>query len=163
MKMRGGPTSKLTKGANGRASSRRTREEIDELVLDCLARSSTPVGAYNIANRLRVDGNPIVPNQVYRTLSRLMEQARVVRLESLSAYVIGREGYDLCLICDDCHSVQFMSDPNAVAQLSNHARALGFKADKTVIEIHGRCPSCVAQVGRIQGGGASTTFSSTTA
>lgn len=133
-----------TKGSGPGPATRRTREEIEALVLDFLTPSNIPVGAYDIASRLSAEGHSIVPNQVYRTLSRLMEETRVVRLESLSAYMVRREQFDACLICDDCHSVQLTLNPDAVAQLCDHAREHGFKVDKTVIETHGRCLSCAA-------------------
>lgn len=157
--MRRARASKSNKSSDRGAAARRTREEIEALVLDCLARSNTPVGAYDISSRLRANGHSVVPNQVYRTLSRLMEETRVVRLESLSAYMVRREQFDACLIYDDCHSVQLTLNPDAVAQLCDHARELGFKVDKTVIETHGRCLSCAALAGR--GSTASPTLSST--
>lgn len=112
--------------------------------MDLLARSNRPVSAYDMASRSICAGQPLVPNQVYRTLTRLIEQGRVHKIETLSAYILKREPFDACFICDTCHSVQLMSCPDSLALLLARARQHGFIGLRPVIETHGRCADCTA-------------------
>lgn len=121
---------------------RRSREQIETIVLDILARTNRPISAYDIANRASAAGERIVANQVYRTLGRLMEKSLVHRVESLSAYMLKQQDADSCLICDRCHSVQMLPNPELVARLVLCAERFGFKAENTVIETHGHCAEC---------------------
>ncbi|WP_448664631.1 Fur family transcriptional regulator [Sphingomonas sp. CJ20] len=123
---------------------RRSREDIDALVSDILARSNAPISAYDIAHRSVSAGTPLVPNQVYRTLARLMEQGLVLRLESLAAYMLKAERFDCCLICDQCHAVQLLSTPELAMRLRACAQAHGFTVSQTIIETHGRCADCAS-------------------
>jgi Fur family zinc uptake transcriptional regulator len=142
--MRAAPLSLHKPRSTYRASTRRTRAELDALVLDLLGRSNRPVSAYDLASLSVGTGRPIVPNQVYRTLDRLMEQGLVQRVESLSAYLLKQHCLDGYLICDHCHAIQFLSEPRVVAGLADCAAHLGFSVGRTVVEIFGQCRDCAA-------------------
>ena len=129
-------------GRERECTPRRSREQIDALVLDLLSQSNRPIGAYDLAGRASAAGEVLVPNQVYRTLHRLIEQGLVHRIESLAAFMLRREPFDTCLICDRCHSVQILSNPDLVAQLTECARLRRFEVSKAVIETHGHCAQC---------------------
>lgn len=126
----------------------RSREAIEELVIGLLARSNAPISAYDIARHSVTIGSPLVPTQVYRTLARLMEQGLVMRLESLSAYMLRAEPFDSCLICDHCHSVQLLSNPEVVSRLRACAQERGFAISQTIIETHGHCADCATATRR---------------
>lgn len=130
--------------AKAAASTRRSPGQIEALIIDLLVRSNRPVSAYDLASRSIAAGHPLVPNQVYRSLSRLIEQGRVHKIESLSAYVAKREPFDACLICDTCHAVVLVASPDPLARLLARADRLGFTAVRPVLEAHGHCPDCVA-------------------
>lgn len=134
-------------GANPklRLAARRTPEDLDALVLNLLAASNRPISAYDISDRSIVAGQSIVPNQVYRTLARLIDQGLVHRVESLSAYMLKQQSFDGCLICDQCHAVQILSDPDLFARLQDCAHRFGFAVDRTVVEMHGCCRDCATQ------------------
>src|SRR3546814_20464842 len=79
---------------------RRNPEEIEALVMDAIAAADCPLSAYDIADIATRAGSPIIPNQVYRTLARLIDQGRVHRLQSPNAYTDRSGTADSCLICD---------------------------------------------------------------
>lgn len=87
-----------------------------------------------------------MPNQVYRTLTRLIEQGLVHRVESLSAYMLRQQTIDGCLICDQCHTVQLLSYPEVITGLKDCAHRVGFAVERTVVELHGHCSDCEADI-----------------
>ena len=70
------------------ALCRRRCAENDALVLDILREANSPLSAYDIAHRASSKGSRMLPNQVYRTLARLIEQRSAVRIETLNAYIL---------------------------------------------------------------------------
>lgn len=112
--------------------------------MNAIAAAEIPLSAYDIADIATRAGAPLVPNQVYRTLSRLIEQGRVHRLESLNAYLERQGTADACLICDHCHCVRMFDMPDLRSCMGELAGAAGFALDQRVVEVHGHCPACLA-------------------
>lgn len=127
-----------------RQTRRRNPEELEALVLEAMASTEAPISAYDIAELATRAGSPVVPNQVYRTLGRLIEQRRVQRIESLNAYLPRRGSADACLICDDCHRVRMFDMPDLRTCMGELAGAAGFALEQRVVEVHGHCPDCLA-------------------
>lgn len=127
-------------------SRRRSASENDELVMAQLRQANRPVSAYDIAARVSRFGRPMVPNQVYRTLARLVDQGHVVRIESLAAYFPAQKNGDMCLICSQCGSVSFLSVGHQESMLRKLAEACGYSISRTIIEAHGRCAACLASM-----------------
>ncbi|QHD69635.1 transcriptional repressor [Sphingobium yanoikuyae] len=125
---------------------RRNPQEIEALVLEAIAAADGPISAYDIADVTSRAGSPLVPNQVYRTLGRLIEQGRVQRIESLNAYLLRDNDADACMICNDCHRVRLFDVPELRAIMSRAAGAAGFSLEQHVIEIHGHCATCSADL-----------------
>ena len=123
-------------------TKRRSRAEIETLLLELLAAADRPLSAYALADRATAAGHRTVPNQVYRTLERLTREGRVHRLESMSAFILRRGQADVSLICDDCHAVQTLAATELVARLLRCARYTGFEGQKAVVELYGRCADC---------------------
>lgn len=121
---------------------RRHPQEIEALVLDAIAAADGPISAYDIADMASRTGSSLVPNQVYRTLGRLIEQGRVRRIESLNAYLLHDGHADACMICHDCHRVRLFDVPEVRDFMSEAAGAAGFAPEQHVIEIHGHCADC---------------------
>lgn len=123
------------------------------LVLGALEHAAGPLSAYTILDRLRNDGFR-APLQVYRALEKLTEYGLVHRLESLNAFVACAHGHDdghphahglvAFAICESCGKVDEFSDAGVEARLGGWARAAGFRAAKTTIELRGECAACLA-------------------
>lgn len=121
------------------------------LVLGALTQADGPLSAYTILDKLRDDGFR-APLQVYRALEKLLDFGLVHRLESINAFVAcahphGHDhGHGLIAfaICEQCGAVEEFSDDIVRDRLAGWSSTHGFKAEKTVIEIRGRCAACLA-------------------
>ncbi len=122
-----------------------------DLVLQALNRADQPLSAYDILDRLREDGLR-APLQVYRALEKLIEQGLAHRLESLNAFVCCSDagGHVQCrgstafAICGKCGRVDEFTDAAVDERLQQRAAAQGFVAQRTTIELRGRCRECAA-------------------
>ncbi|MGM0422178.1 MAG: transcriptional repressor, partial [Pseudomonadota bacterium] len=78
-------------------------------VLEVISDSATPLGAYDILERLRTVLNNPKPPTIYRAISFLEEHHFIHRIESLNAYVICDTDHlhsgAQFLICDSCSKV----------------------------------------------------------
>ena len=131
--MRAAPLSLHTADSKFRLPVRRTPEDLDALILDLLARSNRPISAYDISHRSMDVGRPV-------------ERGLVHRVESLSAYMLRQQSFDGCMICDQCHTVQLLSNPEVISGLEDCAQRLGFAIERTVVELHGHCGDCEANI-----------------
>jgi Fur family zinc uptake transcriptional regulator len=119
------------------------------LVLGALSGSTSPLSAYDILDRLRVDGLR-APLQIYRALDKLVERGLAHRLESLNAFVAcadshcHREGLIAFAICDKCGKVDEFADEVIEDRLGKWAEGTGFKVERTTMEIRGKCADCLA-------------------
>ena len=119
------------------------------LVLGALSSADGPLSAYTILDRLRDDGFR-APLQVYRALDKLLGHGLIHRLESLNAFVACAHphchagGIIAFAICEGCGQVNEFSDAVVRDRLGGWAKENGFKAEKTTIEIKGRCSACLA-------------------
>ncbi|MBO6717044.1 MAG: transcriptional repressor [Rhizobiaceae bacterium] len=120
------------------------------LVHDTLCRAEGPLSAYTILDRLRDEGFR-APLQVYRALDKLTGMGLVHRLESINAFVAcagdhnhHAHGPMAFAICEGCGQVEEFADAEVFDRLATRARDSGFKADKTTIEIRGKCAACAA-------------------
>lgn len=123
----------------------RTAGEINAIVLNILRKANGPLSAYDIAARAGQSGDTIVPNQVYRTIARLSKEDAIVRIESLSSYVVKSGPSDIVLICDDCRSLSLLEASDLVGSLQALARGKGFVPSGVVIELLGSCADCTMQ------------------
>lgn len=119
------------------------------MVLGLLREAGRPVGAYDISEMARRAGESLVPNQVYRTVARLIDQRAVRRIETLNAYIPSRAPADLCLICTQCHGVELVELPSLDPLLAKAVDGTGFHPSVHVLEMLGRCARC--QAARIKG------------
>jgi Fur family zinc uptake transcriptional regulator len=120
-----------------------------ELVLKTLNKAKEPLSAYDILDRLRVEGLR-APLQVYRALDKLIEHGLAHRLESLNAFVCcanssrhaGTDGMAAFAICGGCGHVDEFDDDVVEARLGGWAEAHGFTQQRTTIELRGICRDC---------------------
>lgn len=115
-------------------------------VLEILLEEHKAIGAYDLLERLRVDGIADKPPVAYRALNFLIEQGFVHRIEKLNAYVACDapevSHNPMFLICDTCHNVaeQPTDLPDNLGATSKDAG--GFLIQTMVIEAQGLCPNC---------------------
>lgn len=124
----------------------RRGEALQAEVLKIMRRGAGPLSAYEILEEMRKSDAKKAPTTVYRTLTALMEQKRIHRLESLNAYMVCQcEDHSdpaILSICDDCGAVEESVAPGLVEDLSSILGKKGFSAQRHVIEVHGICGSC---------------------
>ncbi len=115
-------------------------------VLEALLASHSPLGAYEIMERL-ADGSRPAPITVYRALEFLRDNGLVHRIESRNAFVAcvhNHAGSDpvIFLICERCGAVGEAAGGAAAEALKASCRAAGFAPKSPVIEIAGVCSHC---------------------
>ncbi|MBT4741273.1 MAG: transcriptional repressor [Rhodospirillaceae bacterium] len=115
-------------------------------VLEILWQSHSPLGAYDILDRLQEDGRRPAPMVVYRALDFLMEAGLAHRLSSRNAF-IGCSAPDdhheaQFLICDQCGSAAEVEARPIAKAVEETAASAGFRVQHRVVEITGICPNC---------------------
>lgn len=115
-------------------------------VLEIVAESHKPLGAYDILERLSGERGRVAPPTIYRALSFLVEQGFVHRIEQLNAFVacFGAEtsheaGF---LICETCKTVEEVAEPALARAIAAAVSAHRFKPTRAVVEITGLCATC---------------------
>lgn len=116
-------------------------------VLEQLADSHVPLGAYELVERLGAAGDKPPPMSVYRALDFLVAQGLAHRIESRNAYLAcGREhGADdviVFLICEGCGLTSEVASHAIGRDLAWATRAAGFTPRTPVLEIAGTCARC---------------------
>jgi len=125
------------------------RREVLGLVLE----AASPVGAYDLLDRLRARRGAAAPPTVYRALDFLLEHGLIHRVERLSAFVgcIAGDGHGHAaqfLICRQCHHVIELDDHAVSDALAHAAAAAGFAVSGATIEAEGLCAACAASSAR---------------
>lgn len=126
--------------------ARRSCAQIEALILSQISRAGRPVTAYRLVSELQASGVRISPNQVYRTLARLIADGRVQRLETLAAYVLQRNAVDAFLICDTCQHVAAVGAAGLKRGLAAHADACSFAPQRYIVETRGTCAECLKRL-----------------
>ena len=119
---------------------------VREKVLDILLGSHAALGAYDILEKLTVEGFRSQPPVAYRALDFLVEHGFVHKIERLNAFIActsSDEGHSPAfMICKRCSQVaEAMSNPISTP-LNKAAKAIGFSIDQTVLEVEGICSRC---------------------
>ena len=116
-------------------------------VLQALLSSHRPIGAYEVINELAKSMPRPAPITVYRALDFLIENGLVHRIESRNAYLACAHDHDaaatvMFLICEACGSVGEIPANPVTQSLNAAARASGFAARLSVVEMSGVCAHC---------------------
>jgi Fur family transcriptional regulator, zinc uptake regulator len=122
-----------------------TRNEL--AILRVLRSAKSPMSAYAILDAVRTTGIT-APTTVYRALSRLIAGGAAHRLESVNAYVTCSDrqhtrGPTVFAICRHCGHVDELAEADVVQRLQSDATRLGFHVEAAMIELTGRCASCM--------------------
>lgn len=120
---------------------------IRQRVLQALAASHRPLGAYEVIDVLGAHGPRPAPITVYRALDFLMDNGLVHRIESRNAFLACTHDHDdaalvAFLICEQCGAVGEIPAARVAQSLNDAARGTGFAPKLSVVEITGLCTHC---------------------
>jgi len=120
-------------------------------VLEGLADSHVPLGAYELVERLGARGDKPAPMSVYRALDFLVSEGLAHRIESRNAYIAcGRQhaadDVIVFLICEACGLTAEVASHAIGRDVAWATRAAGFTPRTPVLEIPGTCARCKAMV-----------------
>lgn len=120
-------------------------------VFAALSGFERPASAYDIAEAVsRVEGRRIAANSIYRILDLFVSANLARRVESANAYVAN--AHPACrhdcifLVCDGCGQTTHLDDDVVTQGVRSAAAAVGFAAERPVVEVRGRCAACAAPV-----------------
>lgn len=120
----------------------------NQKIFDLLMRSTAPLSAYEILDKLRKDGVRSPPT-VYRALEKLQQRGLVHRVESLNAFVACRHvcgkphgGVSPFAICTLCGGVQELCEPALAHALKKLGAAFLAQVDHKIFEVSGVCHTC---------------------
>jgi len=116
-------------------------------VLEILAASHKPLGAYEIIDAVADSGPRPAPITVYRALDFLMANGLAHRIASRNAFLAcghkhANGALVAFLICESCGSVGEMQSGDLAAALAAAANSAGFAPAMSVVEITGFCTYC---------------------
>ena len=116
-------------------------------VFDVLAGFDKPASAYDIAEAVsQREGRRVAANSVYRILDLFVGANLARRVESANAYVANSHPgclHDcIFLVCDSCGQTTHLDDDRITRGLRDAAQVSGFKPERSVIELRGRCSAC---------------------
>ncbi|WP_224815470.1 Fur family transcriptional regulator [Hasllibacter sp. MH4015] len=116
-------------------------------VLEILLEKHRAIGAYDILEHLRADGQNAQPPVAYRALEFLTSNGFAHRIERLNAFVAcihtAEDHAPAFLICRACDAVAEIAATPARNALSATADVTGFVIERATIEALGLCPNCV--------------------
>ncbi|WP_035716819.1 Fur family transcriptional regulator [Azorhizobium doebereinerae] len=119
-------------------------------VMQVLAQSHVPLGAYEIVERLGPEGDRPPPMSVYRVLDFLVTEGLAHRIESRNAFLACGHVHDpedvvVFLICEQCGATQEVGSHAIGRDLAWAARSAGFAPRQRVLEVAGLCARCRPQ------------------
>lgn len=137
----------LTRAEETCEESGRRLTPLRRRVLEELAESHTPVGAYDIVDRLKQAGDSTPAMSVYRALDFLVSEGFAHRIESRNAFLACNRGHDpdevvVFLLCEKCSIVAEVTSGDVGRGLAKAAAGIGFEPHAPVLEIKGLCESC---------------------
>ena len=133
-----------------RATMERSGEQWTQMraaVFRALAGFDKPASAYDIAEKVsRQEGRRVAANSVYRILDLFVASNLARRVESANAYIANDHPgclHDcIFLICDICGQTTHIDDDKLSGGVRAAATGAGFKPQRPVIEVRGRCSDC---------------------
>lgn len=116
-------------------------------VFTALSSFDRPASAYDVTEAVGIaQGRRVAANSVYRILDLFVAHNVALRVESANAYLANAHPgclHDcIFLVCDVCGRATHVDDDQLSARIRDTARAAGFRPEKPVIEVRGRCALC---------------------
>ena len=119
---------------------------IRERVLEILLQEHRALGAYDILDRLREEGQRSQPPVAYRALDFLVKHGFVHKIERLNSFVAcvcpNKQHAPAFLICTECGKVAEAISGKLRNSLLDTSQSAGFAIERTVVEAEGICPNC---------------------
>jgi Fur family zinc uptake transcriptional regulator len=115
-------------------------------VLETLAASHAPLGAYEIVEKLKkTKTTPAM--SVYRALDFLLAEGLAHRIESKNAFLACAYGHDnddivLFMLCERCGTVAEVTSTALGRDLAQAAKSASFSPKAPVLEVSGLCARC---------------------
>jgi Fur family transcriptional regulator, zinc uptake regulator len=116
-------------------------------VFSALTSFDKPASAYDVTEAVSTaQGRRVAANSVYRILDLFVANNVAMRVESANAYLANAHPdclHDcIFLVCDACGRATHVDDDQLSARIRETASAAGFRPEKPVIEVRGRCGQC---------------------
>lgn len=115
-------------------------------VLEILLRKHRAMGAYELLDVLRGEGQGAQPPTVYRALDFLVSNGFAHKIERLNAFVAcahpGERHKPAFLLCRACGAVAEMPSQAIGEAVREAAEGLDFALERMVVEAEGLCPLC---------------------
>ncbi|MBC7505397.1 MAG: transcriptional repressor [Sandarakinorhabdus sp.] len=116
-------------------------------VFSALTSFDKPASAYDVTDAVSTaQGRRVAANSVYRILDLFVANNVAMRVESANAYLANAHPdclHDcIFLVCDACGRATHVDDDKLSQAIRAAARATGFRPEKPVIEVRGRCSAC---------------------
>lgn len=119
-----------------------------QAVYGVITQNNTPIGAYEIIEKLSSSKSSPKPPTIYRALDFLLKHHFVHRIESLNAYITCNEdhthGGSQFIICDECKTVEEIHLCHVPKDIDAKISTNGFQMSYWSAEIHGVCQACSA-------------------
>lgn len=116
------------------------------LVLEVIAASDAPIGAYEILERIGQISERPKPATVYRAIEFFQTHGFIHKIESLNTFAICRAGHahtgSQFMICDQCGFVSEIHLCHLPDSLEKKTKNSGFTIAYWNTEVHGRCRDC---------------------
>jgi len=116
-------------------------------VLEIMAGSHSPLGAYDIVEKLKKAKEPAPAMSVYRALEFLVAEGLAHRIESKNAFLACTHGHDtddivLFMLCERCGTVAEVTSNTLGRDLAQAAKSASFSPKAPVLEVSGLCGRC---------------------
>lgn len=116
------------------------------MVLEIIASSAKPIGAYDVLAALGKKIENPKPPTAYRAIEFLQEHGFIHRIESLNAYVLCHSDHkhngSQFMICDKCGKVTETHLCHLPGELSDKIKTSHFHLKSWNLELHGFCATC---------------------
>ncbi len=117
-----------------------------EMVLDILAQTDKPMGAYDIIDAMAEHRDRPKPPTAYRAIDFWCEHGFLHKIDSLNAYILchaeHRHHGSQFLICTSCGGVTEAHICHLPKSMQEKADNTGFKTENWTMEIRGLCEAC---------------------
>jgi len=94
----------------------------------------------------RLEGKPVAPPTVYRTLEFFLENGFVHKIESRNAYApcehFGHAHQGMLLLCEKCGRSDEIEEPALDRLIEQAAGRAGFATHRKMVELQGLCRDC---------------------